>query len=759
VIGLLTLCLWAEELSFEGELGSSVTDLVVAEDQTQVAFIGTDLSFVLSAFSWEITEISACGSYAMGGAVFVDELLYIGCDDGSISSYDGTDILQNVFVLDASSVMGLWENDGYLYAIAKSDSGGNPRVHALDISSGQESSGGYPSTLGYSGYQDAERVGNYLIISQGSTSISKIDLSSGSASRDNEGPTAVSLGDVLAEPNGTNALIAGGDGGIIRFLTASNDTQYALNLTSWSDVTALAIFGEYLWLSDAQTLRAYDVSGYGATVGSEERVAVELTASVLEMGALEDHLIYVSSEGVYGIISELPWVEIVSLTQETDGSYSLSFTATVDGTYQLFLGNSTAGTALASGSVSSDTTTEIVFEEPGGLEEGENRIWLDVDGGHDSIILEVDTPPEAVDLSESSLSSGNEKLQLSFDGLSASDIESYQIYLSEEEFGSSDYETGGPDSSVLSLESLLVAASAQMVVELYPLENQTQYYVGVRAIDRAGTEGPMSNVVYGTPKPSYGVSDLSGEAGGFSGCASTGGRTMGWMMFTILGVMMRRRVAPLLLAGLCVFSTSSEAQAADTFGESKSIMSKAFSFDYSMTRFDSQAIQAVFGEENMYPGLNFGASVQVLRVLEFSSGLGLWRQNGMMVQDDGTSSSDAQTLSMVPLQLSAGLRLDFLRDQIIVPFASGGIDYWLWQEDWVEGESTEKISGGKSGWHYRVGGEVLLDIFDRSSSSMLDVRYHIKDTYLVFSYQKQEVGDEGLIFNGESYMLGLRMQY
>ena len=42
---------------------------------------------------------------------------------------------------------------------------------------------------------------------------------------------------------------------------------------------------------------------------------------------------------------------------------------------------------------------------------------------------------------------------------------------------------------------------------------------------------------------------------------------------------------------------------------------------------------------------------------------------------------------------------------------------------------------------------------------MLDVRYKIKDTYLVVSYQKQEVGDEGLIFNGESYMLGLRMQY
>ena len=130
-----------------------------------------------------------------------------------------------------------------------------------------------------------------------------------------------------------------------------------------------------------------------------------------------------------------------------------------------------------------------------------------------------------------------------------------------------------------------------------------------------------------------------------------------------------------------------------------------------------------------------------------------------MVQEDGSSSSDAQTLTIVPLQLSAGLRLDFFRNQIIVPFGSGGIDYWLWQEDWTQGETQEKISGGKMGWHYRAGVEILLDVFDSSSASMLDVRYNIKDTYLVLSYQNQEVGDEGLIFNGESYMIGLRMQY
>ena len=312
-------------------MDSSIDDVVVSEDLSQLAFVGSDMSYVLSTLSWELTEVSACGSYAMGGGVFIDTVLYIGCDDGSISTYDGTSIEQNTYVLDASSVMGLWSNDNYLYALADSDSGGNPRVHAVDISTGQELSGNYPSTLGYSGYQDAERMGNFLIIAQGSASVSKVDLSSGAATRDNQGPTAVSLSDVLYEPLGTNSLIAGGDGGIIRFLTASNDTQYALNLSDWTDITALAIFKTYVWLADGPTLRAHDVSGYGATIGTEERVSISIGHNVVEMAALEEHLIYTSADGAYGIISDLPWVDIASLVVNDDGGYTLICTASEEG--------------------------------------------------------------------------------------------------------------------------------------------------------------------------------------------------------------------------------------------------------------------------------------------------------------------------------------------------------------------------------------------------------------------------------------------
>ena len=55
----------------------------------------------------------------MSGGVFIGSVLHIGCDDGSVSTYDGTDVVQNVYSLDASSVMGLWTNNNYLYALQK----------------------------------------------------------------------------------------------------------------------------------------------------------------------------------------------------------------------------------------------------------------------------------------------------------------------------------------------------------------------------------------------------------------------------------------------------------------------------------------------------------------------------------------------------------------------------------------------------------------------------------------------------------------
>ena len=59
-------------------------------------------------------------------------------------------------------------------------------------------------------------------------------------------------------------------------------------------------------------------------------------------------------------------------------------------------------------------------------------------------------------------------------------------------------------------------------------------------------------------------------------------------------------------------------------------------------------------------------------------------------------------------------------------FATGGVDYWVWQEKWTNGTVEEQVSGGKMGYHYSFGGQILLDRFDEASASLLEVKRGVK---------------------------------
>ena len=67
----------------------------------------------------------------------------------------------------------------YIYAVAEQVDG-EIRVHAVDVSTGVESSGGYPSTLGYGSFADAEIIGGSLIIAHSGSNVSKVALNPGS---------------------------------------------------------------------------------------------------------------------------------------------------------------------------------------------------------------------------------------------------------------------------------------------------------------------------------------------------------------------------------------------------------------------------------------------------------------------------------------------------------------------------------------------------------------------------------------------------
>ena len=172
-------------------------------------------------------------------------------------------------------------------------------------------------------------------------------------------------------------------------------------------------------------------------------------------------------------------------------------------------------------------------------------------------------------------------------------------------------------------------------------------------------------------------------------------------------------------------------------------------------------IQTVYGEKGNQLFF-FESGVQLFRTLEVDAGLGLMRETDAAVgEDSGESSGYYTRLTLLPVSLSGTLRLDVFDGQPIVPFAKGGMDYWLWMEQqntgdgFVQGSST---SGGKVGFHYGFGVNVLLDVFSKHRASRAEARWGIQDSYIVVEYRVQEMlSEDGLGFGGTALTAGLKI--
>lgn len=150
------------------------------------------------------------------------------------------------------------------------------------------------------------------------------------------------------------------------------------------------------------------------------------------------------------------------------------------------------------------------------------------------------------------------------------------------------------------------------------------------------------------------------------------------------------------------------------------------------------------------------------------------RKQGDQVSTDGTASSSSTRMNVLPLGVGATLRLDpFLPrwrlgpdDYVgmpIVPWVSGSLDYYPWLErqgslDVENLTSFERTAGGKAGYSWAVGGDVLLDWMDPKRASLAEARWGIVDTYLTVSYRQSSLfSDEGLSFAGSTLSFGLKI--
>jgi hypothetical protein len=812
VTGLLPWILTAMALptrvAVELEAGTQASDVEVSTDGTVVA-VGDESSgavWLLDVGTWTVVDATPCTNPAgVAADPTTDARFWVGCADGTItwvSLSDGTVSQKSERVeIAETAVMGMTADDTMVYVLVEDEAEGNPQLHSYDpATEAVNGSANFPSYVGATGFEDIAIAGTAVYVTHGGTNITRVDVSSGGATLQFEAPGGISTGDILVV-GGASVLVTGGDAGVLIYETGAN--RLVLLLGSTSGVEEASALGAetsegYVLVADGDQhafLRFDSSTSTGLPTGT---VANQLgypdtTADVTEIGTTDGYAFAGVASGGLWVLTDRPWVEAEDAAPAAalDGEeVSVAFTADTDGewTARLNADSNTDGTELDSGSIKAGKTRTAKFTVGSGFKEGDNRIRIVVrdaagKSGHDTSTVNVDNPPSKVSLRDKDTGFGDRMITVGINGIDDEDLSHYMVYVSTEVFEPSDYATGGPvfvgaegDSSATKVNvprKVRANPGVDKELTISPLTNGVTYYVAVRATDEAGQEGPMSNVASAMPRKTYGAADLAGEKGGFS-CATVSGTAMGWLgVLGALLVGLRRSVvvAPALLlwvsAPALLLCVSAPAQAASEWPQSGKTLDEikggAFEFRYGPMFIEDENIKKVFGETgNNILWLEMGPTI--FDLLEVTGNLGYFHRSGNLVSAGGAQSSQEDKLTAYAFALDFTARLDVVPEQPIVPFIGVGMDYWLWREKWetnpdVGGE--EKVGGGKSGWHYSMGGHVLLDAFHQKRAGRLEAVTGITDSYITVEYRVQRVGEsvDGLKFSANTVTAGLKLDY
>jgi len=165
--------------------------------------------------------------------------------------------------------------------------------------------------------------------------------------------------------------------------------------------------------------------------------------------------------------------------------------------------------------------------------------------------------------------------------------------------------------------------------------------------------------------------------------------------------------------------------------------------------FDQDYFQMVALSFGMYPLRNLG--------INFNAGFA--QPTGHAVGTISGATSDAEiTLTVVPLQLEAVYRFDFVDEQFFIPVIGGGGDYWYYDEKTEFGSDSEHVRGNKSGYHALAGAGILLDKLDPSSRGLKE--WGIENVFLEIEARMAWINsDDGIDFTGTGYSAGLLFEF
>jgi hypothetical protein len=128
--------------------------------------------------------------------------------------------------------------------------------------------------------------------------------------------------------------------------------------------------------------------------------------------------------------------------------------------------------------------------------------------------------------------------------------------------------------------------------------------------------------------------------------------------------------------------------------------------------------------------------------------MGYAKATGNGLDDTGAETSDENTFRVVPFTLGITYRFDYFtrkNDFLLVPYVKGGLAYYFYSvldgNDNVARSSTGKGSGGKSGYYWALGLQLLLDIFDEGSAKTFDNEWGVNSSFLFAEYRASYVSN------------------
>ncbi|MBW2254220.1 MAG: hypothetical protein JRI25_06420, partial [Deltaproteobacteria bacterium] len=662
------------------------------------------------------------------------------------------------------------------------------QLHTIDTMTGAvDQETGFPAALVRKGFDEGVTTASYLILFHGGDEVTQLSWGA-SAPIINTQVSPYSPTDFT--PSIRDTVYGGAHNALAEYLPSTR--TFNVFLTGVGAVEAIGAStlsdDEWLVVVDETGATTWELSS-GTIVGSEPLHSFDPGDSLVDIAVARWGYAFAgTSDGGLRVITANPWVSDLTATPSTatDGdTITVSFTVDMPGSYELKRGGDASGDGdtIASGDLEEAGAVEVEVTVDDSWSEGFNSLYLlhsaDSLIGHDLTEVTVDAVPGVVPLDQDSVGFGNQSLRISFAGLSDADLDHYDIYITTTVFGPGDWPAGGPDfdgDDAIDAPYKVEAAGGEAVSLLVsPLTNDVVYYIAVRATDTGGKEGPMSDVVQGTPKPTYSASELAGDPGGY-GCAT--GSPVGWLALALgaLALGARRRWG--VMAGSAVLVLAAlvpgEGRAEPTHDLTPAWGN--FEFRYGSLQFvkdvggdedDPNAVVEVYGRSGDVGYLEIGP--QIGRVLEFDVGVGLFQKVASATSTSGDESGEIAMLTLWPFYVDASLRLHLLDEQFLVPFFRMGLDYLLWSEERESSAgSRDKTRGGKAGFHFGLGAGLLLDTFAQGRASLLEANTGINDTYLLFEWRRQRVepghflfwdNSEGLSFSGDLFQVGLKLDF